>query len=312
MQNRQIMQKKVNLGVKYAQSWMLRKKLKQWESGVRTTLHQYAERIMIMPLTWNLFKRIFILTGCSLTHSLHGHKVHKYQQILPLRMAQKITLAKIKKFGKNFEISIEPENALNYKKGIITDIREALLADDIFTDAKKGLKASHLDLQHAFKTTDPAAIADIILKQGEIQATSEQRSEEREQKRRKIISLIQRQAIDGRTGLPLPADRIEAALEQGKAMIDDHKTAEEQLADIIVKLRPILPLKIEQKRLTLTIPALYAGKSYQAVKSQSTIIKESWNNDGSWTAVVEIPAGLKIEFMEKLNSLTHGQVVVTE
>ncbi len=227
-------------------------------------------------------------------------------------MAQKITLAKIKKFGKNFEISIEPENALNYKKGIITDIREALLADDIFTDAKKGLKASHLDLQHAFKTTDPAAIADIILKQGEIQATSEQRSEEREQKRRKIISLIQRQAIDGRTGLPLPADRIEAALEQGKAMIDDHKTAEEQLADIIVKLRPILPLKIEQKRLTLTIPALYAGKSYQAVKSQSTIIKESWNNDGSWTAVVEIPAGLKIEFMEKLNSLTHGQVVVTE
>ena len=227
-------------------------------------------------------------------------------------MAQKITLAKIKKFGKNFEISIEPENALSYKKNIITDVREALLADDIFTDAKKGLKASHHDLEQAFKTTDPAAIADIILKQGGIQATSEQRSEEREQKRRKIISLIQRQAIDGRTGLPLPADRIEAALEQGKAMIDDHKTAEEQLTDIIVKLRPILPLKIEQKRLTLTIPALYAGKSYQAVKSQSSIIKESWNNDGSWTAVVEIPAGLKIEFIEKLNSLTHGQVVVTE
>ncbi len=223
-----------------------------------------------------------------------------------------VTIARLKRFGKTFEISVDSDKALDYKQGKINDVRDVLLAEGIFADARKGLRSSQQDLQNAFKTSEVYAIADIIVKQGEIQLTTEHRAQEREQKRRKVITLIQRQAIDARTALPLPPERIEAALEQGKVAIDDHKTAEEQLGEIISKLRPILPLKIEQKRLTITIPAQFAGKSYQAVKISSTIVKESWNNDGSWTATVEIPAGLKLEFIDKLNAITHGQVVVGE
>ncbi len=211
-----------------------------------------------------------------------------------------------------FEVSVDPDAALRYKKGELQDLGEVLHADNIFTDAKKGLLASQEDLRKVFTTTDKARIAGIIIKEGEIQFTAEHRAQEREHKRRRLISMICRQAIDPRTGFPHPAERIEAALEQGKIHLDDYRSVEEQFDEIVFKIRAIVPIKIEQKKITLTIPAQFAGKSYAVVKSNSAIIKDAWNNDGSWTAVVEIPAGFYQEFLDKLNSLTHGEVVVKE
>lgn len=227
-------------------------------------------------------------------------------------MPEKLTLARLKKFGQTFEISVDSDKALKYKRGEITDIHEVLNAEHIYSDAKKGLRVPSQELQKIFKTDDVIAIADTIIKHGEIQLTSEHRAEEREQKKKLLINLIHRQAVDPKTNLPLPPMRIELALEQGKIHLDDHKSAEEQFDEIVQKLRPILPIKIEQKRFTLTIPAQFAGKSYAIVKSNSAIIKDTWNNDGSWTATVEIPAGLYFEFLEKLNAVTHGQVMVKE
>lgn len=225
-------------------------------------------------------------------------------------MSDKLNLARIKKFGKNFEISVDSDAALKYKKGEINDLMEVLLADNIFTDAKKGLVASASELEQAFKTADTQKVAHVIIKEGEIQLTSEHRSKEKEQKLRKLVEMIHKQAVDSKTGLPHPAARIEAALEEGKVRLDDHKTVEEQFDEIVSKLRAILPLKIEQKQVTVTIPSAYAGKAYNIVSSNSKVLKENWNSDGSWTAVVSVPAGFYPEFLEKLNSLTHGEVMV--
>lgn len=227
-------------------------------------------------------------------------------------MSSKLTLARLKKFGQTFELSVDSDKALKYKRGELNDIHDVLKAEHIYSDVKKGLRVPVQELQKIFKTDDTIAIADIIIKHGEIQLTSEHRAEEREQKRKLLINLIHRQAVDPKTNLPLPPMRIELALEQGKIHLDDHKTVEEQFDEIVQKLRPILPIKIEQKRITLTIPAQFAGKSYALVKSNSMIIKDTWNNDGSWTATVEIPAGLYLEFLEKINAVTHGQVIVKE
>ncbi len=225
-------------------------------------------------------------------------------------MSDKITIARIKKFGHTFEVSVDPDKALDYKHGKIQDLSDVLLADRIFINAKKGLVAPHEILQEAFKTTDTTKIAEIIIKQGEIQATSEHRAEEREQKRKRLVNLIHRNAVDPKTGLPHPPARIEAALEQGKIQLDFNKTVEEQFDGIIAKLRPIIPIKIEQKKLIVVIPAQYSGKLYTFVKNNSTMTKEEWLNNGDWKLQLEIPAGLVQEFIDKLNSMTHGEVVV--
>ncbi len=227
-------------------------------------------------------------------------------------MSEKLSLARIKKFGQTFEISIDQDKAVAFKEGSLTDVREALQSDDIYTDAKKGLRATSENLAKAFQTTDPLKIAEIILKQGEIQVSAEHRAAEREQRRKQLIQLIHKQVVDPKTGLPHPVTRIEAALEEGKIHLDDHKSVEEQFDNIISKLRPIIPISIERKKLAVTIPSTYTGKAYAAVKSIAPIIKEEWKSDGSWFVLIEIPAGLAPEVIDKLNSLTQGEVMIEE
>ena len=224
----------------------------------------------------------------------------------------KLNLAKLKKQGETFEINIDPDLAMDFKQGKEVTIREILKAEQIFSDAKKGELASEAKLEEVFKTTDPVQIAEIIIKEGEVQLTSEFRSQQREQKKKQIMDIIHKNAIDPNTKLPHPLTRIDNAFQEAKVQIADFKSAEEQLDEIVVKLRPILPLKFEQANLKVQIPAVYAAKSYSVVKKYSKMVKEEWNQDGSWTVDVELPAGLKPEFMDKLNSLTHGEAFIKE
>jgi ribosome maturation protein SDO1 len=225
-------------------------------------------------------------------------------------MADKLSLARIKKFGQTFEISIDPEAALKFKNGDINNIREVLHSEQIFLDAKKGEIAPSNKLQEVFKTDDPLKVAEIIIKEGEIQTTSEHRSKEREQKLNQLIGMIHRMGINPTNNLPHPANRIEAALEEAKFRLDEHKSAEDQLEDALSKIRPIIPIKIEQRILVLTIPGAHVGKANGLVRGNCKILNEDWRQDGSWAVKVEIPAGFQEELMDKLNGITHGEVQV--
>ena len=220
----------------------------------------------------------------------------------------KLNLARIKKFGKTFEISVDPDKALEYKSGN-ADLREVVLADNIFIDAKKGQVASSNELEQVFKTAEFEKIAEVIIKEGEIQLTSEHRSQEREQKLKQMIELIRKQAVDPKNDLPHPAARIIAALEEAKVQLDYNKSVDEQFDDVLSKIRVVLPIKIEQKKMTITVPAAFSGKMYPVVH-QHKVIKEDWLNNGNWKVVCEVSAGLAQEFIDKLNSVTSGQVVV--
>src|SRR6266705_3476841 len=51
-----------------------------------------------------------------------------------------------------------------------------------------------------------------------------------------------------------------------------------------------------------------SAKAYGDLKSFGTILKEEWSPTGAWLGVVEMPAGLPTEFLERLNAKTKGNV----
>jgi len=223
-------------------------------------------------------------------------------------MSKNYTVARISIKEKNFEIIVKPDLALSYREGKSISISEVLVADIVFSDAKKGLKVSEGDLQAAFGTTDIQKIADVILKRGVLQLTAEQRRKMVEEKRRQIITLISRQCVDPRTKLPHPPLRIQQALEQVHFSVDPFKAAEEQANEAIALLRSVLPISTEKVSVSVKIPSQYVGKAYGAVKSFGKIKREAWGSDGSWTAIVEMPAGLYGPFLEKLGDMTRGNI----
>ncbi|MBT4539780.1 ribosome assembly factor SBDS [Candidatus Woesearchaeota archaeon] len=223
-------------------------------------------------------------------------------------MSEKLNLARIKKFGKTFELSINPDAALKFKSGEITDLREVVLADHIFVDARKGQLASTAEMEEVFQTAEFDKVAKVILTQGEIQATAEHRAEERQQRRKQLIQMIHTQAVDPQTKIPHPATRIEAALEEAKFSLVDHKSVEEQFEDAVHKLRPIIPISIQKAKLSVTVPASHTGKLYGYLKNAGKVLSESWENNGDLKCQIELPAGLQQDVIDKLNAETHGTV----
>jgi ribosome maturation protein SDO1 len=221
-------------------------------------------------------------------------------------MSDKYTVARIIKDNENFEVLVKPQKALDYRMGKTTSTTEVLVTETIFSDANKGTKVSEENLRKAFGITDPLKIAEIILKKGTLQLTTDQRRKMTEEKRKQIIDFIARQCVDPKTNLPHPPSRIENAMEKIHYPIDPFKSLEEQARDIIKLLRPILPLKMEQVSIGVRIPAEYAAKAYGAVKGFGTIKREEWRADGSWYGVLEMPAGLYAPFLEKLGDITKG------
>ncbi len=217
-------------------------------------------------------------------------------------------IAKLFSHGTTFEVLVDPELALALRAGQAVDIHNVLASDKIFKDAKKGETAAEEMMQKTFGTLDVLKIAEEIIRRGEVQMTTEQRSKMRKERLRQVVALISRRAVNPQTGLPHPPARIESALAQARVHVDEFKDVETQLPKIVKALRPILPLKFEMRRIEVKIPTSYAGRAYRVVKDFATIKREQWLDDGSWAAVVEIPAGAQAEFFDKLNSLTHGEV----
>ncbi len=220
-------------------------------------------------------------------------------------------LARLKKEGETFEISIDADKAIAFRNGEDISVREILEVEQIFSDAQKGMIAPADSLRKVFETEDTIEVAERILKTGEVQLTSEYRDQLREQKRKRLVDLIHRNGVDPQ-GRPHPPQRIENAIAEAKAQIDDNKSAEDQLADVVKQIQTVLPIRFETRKLEVVIPAEHAGKAYSVLKNYGTLEKDEWQNDGSLFAVVSMPAGLAEDFESQLNSITHGNVEIKQ
>ena len=217
-------------------------------------------------------------------------------------------IARLKTHGQEFEILIDCNNALALREGKNIDMRDILAAMKIFSDAKKGLEASENAMKQIFATADVEEVAKQIIQKGEIQLTQEYRERLREEKRRQIITIIHRNGVDPKTHLPHPPQRIENAFIEAKFHVDEFKTVQEQVQEALKKLRPILPIKFEIKEIAIKIQPEYAPKCYSIVKTFGTILREEWQSNGYWIAVVELPGGMENDFYDKLNKICHGNV----
>ena len=212
--------------------------------------------------------------------------------------------------GEKFEILVKPDPALDYKLGKKKNIAAVLVSDEIYTDSGKGTKPGNEKLLKAFKTEDLTEIAQIILEKGDLNLTTDQRRKMIDEKRKQIVEFIAKTYVDPKTHLPHPPLRVEQAMKDARVSVDPQKTVDEQVKDIVEKLRSIIALKSENLQLEITIPAQYASQSYSVLKSVGSLKKEEWQNNGSLKAILEIPAAARPNVIDRLGSITKGSASV--
>ncbi|HKQ21619.1 MAG TPA: ribosome assembly factor SBDS, partial [Nitrososphaeraceae archaeon] len=155
-------------------------------------------------------------------------------------------------------------------------------------------------------------IAKHILEHGDVNLTTDQRRRMVDEKKKQITQYISRNFIDPKTHLPHPPLRVENAMEQIRLVIDPFKRPEEQAKKIIDDLRKILPLKSENLQLVITIPPQFSSQSYSIIKGLGDLKDEKWLQDGSLKVIIEINAGLRLTFIERVNSITKGSAHIQE
>ncbi|MCK4366113.1 MAG: ribosome assembly factor SBDS [Thermoplasmatales archaeon] len=217
-------------------------------------------------------------------------------------------IARLKKGEEHFEVLVDPYAAADLIDGKEVDVVQSLAIDTVFKDSKKGTHASEESLQKNFGTADIAEITKQIILKGDIQLTTEQRNKMQENKRNRIIETISKNAMDPKTKSPHPRKRIELAMEQAGVHVDPFKPVSEQVKTIIELLRPIIPISMENVRISVKIPAEQIGRAYGTVRNYGTLEREDWQSDGSWIGIIKLPAGMQTDFYDKLNDVTKGNV----
>lgn len=211
--------------------------------------------------------------------------------------------ARLKVKGKHYEISVDLDEALKVKNNQ-GDISSALQSQTVYHDLKKATKVSQEDLEDAFGTTDIYEIAKQIIQKGEVQKTQEYRDEEKEKRIKQVLNLLLKNATD-QHGRPYTEDRLMNAIKEVHFNFDK-RPAEQQMNDLLSKLKTVIPIKIETKKIKLTIPAQYTGQVYGLLQDNKE--SEEWLGNGNLVVVMNIPAGLVLDFYDKINGMTHGAV----
>ncbi len=217
------------------------------------------------------------------------------------------TTMRIRKGTKTFEILVDLDEAIKFRKqgGSINSVIET---NAIFYSIKSGEQASSEDLIKAFGVDNFDSVCEMIVKRGDIEMPMDYVKKEQEQRHKQVVDFLSRNAVDQK-GNPYTPTRIMKALQEAKINVKN-KPIETQIKDIIEQLAPIIPIKLEMKKYRITVPAVYTGKSYGVLSEYKD--SEEWLSNGDLEIIVKVPAGLVMDFFEKLNGVTHGSALSEE
>src|SRR4030042_2746814 len=169
-------------------------------------------------------------------------------------------VARYESHGESFEVLIDPKVVQKMKDGREVDLLEHMAIDTIFKNAKKGPRAPEDKIKDIFGTTDPMEVAKQIILKGEVQLTTEQRKIMQENKRKRIVEYIARNAMNPQTGAPHPPTRIETAMEEARLHIDPFKSVEAQVPAVMDAIRPLIPIRFDKVRIAIKLSGGKMGR----------------------------------------------------
>ncbi|OAA53689.1 Ribosome maturation protein SBDS [Cordyceps fumosorosea ARSEF 2679] len=125
-----------------------------------------------------------------------------------------VSLVRLKKGKKRFEIACYKNKVLEWRSGIETDLDNVLQIPNVFLNVSKGQTAPKEDLEKAFgkkMTTDDIILE--ILKKGEQQVGEKERAAQLERINNEVISIVASKLVDPRTKRVYTSGMIEKALD---------------------------------------------------------------------------------------------------
>ncbi|TVY65509.1 Ribosome maturation protein SDO1, partial [Lachnellula suecica] len=126
-----------------------------------------------------------------------------------------VSLVRLKKAKKRFEIACYKNKVLEWRSGIETDLDNVLQINSVFLNVSKGQTAPSADLAKAFGAKTP--VNDIILEilnKGELQVGEKERHAQLERVHNEAVGIVASKLVDPKTKRVYTTGMIEKALEK--------------------------------------------------------------------------------------------------
>ncbi|EQL02095.1 hypothetical protein G6O67_007286 [Ophiocordyceps sinensis] len=125
-----------------------------------------------------------------------------------------VSLVRLKRGKKRFEIACYKNKVLEWRSGIETDLDNVLQIPNVFLNVSKGQTAPKEDLERAFGKGKPAN--DIILEiltKGELQVGDKERAAQLDRVHNEVVGIVASKLVDPRTKRVYTSGMIEKALD---------------------------------------------------------------------------------------------------
>lgn len=177
-----------------------------------------------------------------------------------------VSLVRMKKGKKRFEIACYQNKVQDFKSGVEKNIDEVLQIPQVFMNVSKGQVASSEDLKSSFNTTNVDEIVLEILKKGEIQLGEKERAQQNEKLHNEILNIISAKCINPKSKKRYPPTMIDKALKELKFNFVNARSAKSKSLEAIKLLveKQIIPIVRAKMRVKLIIKS----KSYQNIKEE--------------------------------------------
>ncbi|KAK5740968.1 hypothetical protein LTR17_004322 [Elasticomyces elasticus] len=125
-----------------------------------------------------------------------------------------VSLVRMKKGKKRFEIACYKNTVTSFRAGHETDLDNVLQIPNVFVNVSKGAVAPNDDLKKSFPGMTRDEIVLEILKKGEIQVGEKERGAELERLQREVVEIVAGRLVDPKSKRVYTTGMIEKALDQ--------------------------------------------------------------------------------------------------
>ncbi|XP_037044347.1 ribosome maturation protein SBDS-like [Bradysia coprophila] len=206
-----------------------------------------------------------------------------------------ISVVRLKKCGKRFEVACHKDNLLSWRNNIEKDIDDVLRSRKVFLNVSKRQMAKNTDLMAAFNTDNVDAICKEILEKGELQVTERERHSQSDSLFKDIATNISNECVNSETKCPYTVEMIEQALKDIRFSVKPHQTVAQQTIEATSLLKKSIPIERTNMRIKIAI----CGKDAKKMKDKivqhcSKVEEESWNSGNLTLVGIIVPGSLRI------------------
>ncbi|KAL4068399.1 SBDS protein C-terminal domain-containing protein [Scleroderma yunnanense] len=200
-----------------------------------------------------------------------------------------VSVVRLKKGGKRFEIACYKNKVQEWRSGVETNLDDVLQISNVFINVSKGEVAKSNDLQKAFGTSSVDDVVKEILKKGEVQVGEKEREHDLAALRKEIATMVAEKCVDPATQRPYPVGMIEKAMAEAGVSVKTGKNAKSQVAETLrlIQAGSKLPIQRARMRVRVIVPAVEGERLEEQIKSSAERVEREEKGE-TWEIVMLI------------------------